>query len=68
MNGGNVVVFPHQEANLSDYNNLTKQFNANNYGTLDTRERKVSFVNFECFLLSFLITLYKYNSVSWCKL
>jgi hypothetical protein len=51
-NGGNVVVFPHHEANLSDYNNLTRQFNANSYGTLDTRERKVSFINFEEFIFN----------------
>jgi hypothetical protein len=51
-NGGNVVVFPHAEANLEDYNNLTRQFNANNYGKIDMRERKVSFVNFEEFIFN----------------
>ncbi|BDS12065.1 BatA domain-containing protein [Aureispira anguillae] len=52
MNGGNVVLFPHHEANLSDYNNLTRQFNANAYGSLDVRERKVSYINFEEFIFN----------------
>lgn len=51
-NGGNVVLFPSTEANLEDYNNLTRAFNANSYGTLDTRERKVSYVNFEEFIFN----------------
>lgn len=52
QNGGNVVVFPHPEANLQDYNNLTRQFNANAYRPLERRERKVSFVNFEEFIFN----------------
>lgn len=52
QNGGNVVVFPSSEANLSDYGNLTRQFNSNTYRTLERRERKVSFVNFEEFIFN----------------
>lgn len=51
-NGGNVVVFPHPEANLGDYDNLTRQFNANSYRPLERQERKVSFVNFEEFIFN----------------
>ncbi len=51
-NGGNVVVFPHPEASLSDYGNLTRQFNANTYRALERRARKVSFVNFEEFIFN----------------
>ncbi len=51
-NGGNVVIFPHPEANLEDYNSLTAQFNANAYGKIDRRERKVSFINFEEFIFN----------------
>lgn len=51
-NGGNVVLFPNEAAILDDYNSLTRQFNANSYGTLDTRERKVSFINFEEFIFN----------------
>lgn len=51
-NGGNVVVFPHPAANLGDYGNLTRQFNANTYRPLERRERKVSFVNFEEFIFN----------------
>ncbi len=52
LNGGNVVIFPHPAANLSDYNNLNTQFNANSYGKIDERERKVSFVNFQEFIFN----------------
>lgn len=51
-NGGNVVVFPHYEADLETYNQLTRQFNANNYGSIDKRERKVAFINFEEFIFN----------------
>lgn len=51
-NGGNVVLFPAPEANLGDYNNLARQFNANTYGSLDVRERQVSFINFEEFIFN----------------
>lgn len=51
-NGGNVVVFPHPESNLEDYNSLTQQFNANELGKLDKIERKVSFINFEEFIFN----------------
>lgn len=52
QNGGNVVVFPSGQADLTDYKNLTQRFNANAYRALEQRERKVSFVNFEEFLFN----------------
>lgn len=51
-NGGNVVVFPNAQANLSDYQNLSRRFNANAYRALEEQERKVSFVNFEEFIFN----------------
>jgi hypothetical protein len=51
-NGGNVVVFPHPSAQLADYKNLTRLFNANSYATIEKKERKVSFINFEEFIFN----------------
>jgi len=51
-NGGNVVVFPHPEANIADYNNLSQRFNSNRLGKLDNSERKVSFINFQEFIFN----------------
>lgn len=51
-NGGNVVVFPHPSAQLSDYSNMTRMFNANSYKALEQKERKVSFINFEEFIFN----------------
>ncbi|MCH2022796.1 MAG: BatA domain-containing protein [Saprospiraceae bacterium] len=51
-NSGNVVVFPHPEADLVSYNNLTSQFNANSYGDFDQNKRIVSYVNFQEFLFN----------------
>ncbi len=50
--GGNVVIFPHPEAQLTDYGNLTRTFNANSYAALEKKERKVSFINFEEFIFN----------------
>jgi hypothetical protein len=49
-NAGNVVVFPHPLAQIDDYNNLCKQFRANTFSALETKERKVSYVNFQEFI------------------
>ena len=51
-NGGNVVVFPHPSAQLDDYKNLTRLFNANSYAAIEKKERKVSFINFEEFIFN----------------
>ncbi|MDC0231190.1 BatA domain-containing protein [Aureispira] len=51
-NSGNVVVFPHPEADLVSYNSLTNQFNANSYGNIDKNKRVVSYVNYEEFLFN----------------
>ena len=51
-NAGNVVLFPHPEANVADYNNLCKQFRANTYTSFEEQERKVSYVNFQEFIFN----------------
>jgi preprotein translocase subunit SecG len=49
-NGGNVVVFPHAEAKVDEYNKLNQAFNANIIGAFDQNERTVSFINFQDFI------------------
>lgn len=49
-NAGNVVVFPHPSAQIDDYNKLCKQFRANTFNALETKERKVSYINFQEFI------------------
>ena len=47
-----MVLFPHPEANVADYNNLCKQFRANTYTSFEEQERKVSYVNFQEFIFN----------------
>lgn len=52
INGGNIVVFPHIEAQLEDYKKLTQLFNANSLGTLVRQEQKVSYINMDEFIFN----------------
>ncbi len=45
--GGNVVVFPGKESVLNEYNSFFSNISVNEYGTLDKRDRLVSYINFQ---------------------
>ncbi len=51
-NGGNVFIFPHPQANLSEYNALSAAINANEWGSLQTQARAVAVVNYDDFVFS----------------
>lgn len=51
-NGGNVLVFPHADAKLADYNALSAALNANEWGAMTAQNREVSVVNFEDFVFN----------------
>lgn len=50
--GGNLVVFPHPQADLTSYNALCQQLNVNSYGTLEAQERAVNYINFQEFVFN----------------
>ncbi len=49
-NGGNVLVFPSQAADLNSYNSLLQNFGAGNLGSYETTPRQASQVNTEEFV------------------
>lgn len=51
-NGGNVFVFPHPEATLSEYNALSQALNANEWGGFQKLERAVATVNYDDFVFN----------------
>ncbi len=50
FNGGNVLVFPAQNANIDSYKNFLQTFPANQLEAFDKQDRTVSTLNFEEFI------------------
>jgi len=50
--GGNVAVFPNQNANISTYKSFLNTVNANALTTFDKKERAVTFINTEEFIFN----------------
>ena len=51
-NGGNLIVFPNQNANLSTYNSFLRNFPANELANFEAIERRVGNINTEEFIFN----------------
>lgn len=51
-NGGNVLIFPHAQAVIKDYNALAQALQTSEWGRWDAQAREVSFINFEDFVFN----------------
>lgn len=51
-NGGNVVIFPHPQADLSSYNALCQLLNINGYGGWEQQQRAVNYINYQEFVFN----------------